>query len=58
VGYVCERFGIRKTIPPQSRRREYDLDYFGRYRGVAAHQNFRRDKWDVGPAFDWDRLGL
>lgn len=55
---LCERFGIRKTIPPRTRREECDLDYFRSYMGVAAHQNFRKDKWDVGPAFDWNRLGL
>lgn len=56
--YLCERFGIRKTIPPLARRTECHLDHFRSYQGVAAHQNFRSDKWDVGPAFDWGRLGL
>ncbi|MEO0581720.1 MAG: N-acetylmuramoyl-L-alanine amidase [Bacteroidota bacterium] len=27
------------------------------YRGVCSHVNFRGvGKWDIGPAFDWDRL--
>ncbi len=58
VHYLCERFGIRKAVPPSSRRMECDLGYFSGYKGLAAHQNFRSDKWDVGPAFNWDRLGL
>ena len=58
VAYVCDRFGIPKTIPPRSRREECDLAYFGTRKGVVTHQNFRRDKWDVGPAFDWERLGF
>jgi len=28
------------------------------YTGVSSHANFRQDKWDIGPAFPWDRLGL
>lgn len=57
VAYVCERFGIPKTIPPRSRREECDLSYFGTRKGIVTHQNFRKDKWDIGPAFDWERLG-
>jgi N-acetyl-anhydromuramyl-L-alanine amidase AmpD len=26
--------------------------------GVYAHSDFRKDKWDVGPAFDWKRAGI
>lgn len=26
------------------------------YKGIAAHSNFRSDKWDIGPAFDWHKL--
>ena len=56
VSHLCDRFGILKTIPPASRRGQCDRTYFKNYKGVASHQNFRKDKWDVGPAFDWDRL--
>ena len=55
---VCERFGIPKTIPPRSRREACDTSYYGARKGIVAHQNFRTDKWDVGPAFDWERLGF
>jgi N-acetyl-anhydromuramyl-L-alanine amidase AmpD len=58
VVYLCDRFGIKKTLPPSARRPESDSSYFRSYTGVAAHQNFRADKWDVGPAFDWNKLGL
>jgi hypothetical protein len=37
---------------------EFDLAHYAGFQGIAAHHNFRKDKWDVGPAFDWDRLGL
>ena len=58
VGYVSEFFGIQRVIPSQSRWQEYDLAYFSKYRGVSAHQKFRRDKWDVSPALNWDHLRL
>ena len=58
VHHLCERFHIPKTVPSTSRREECDLSFFGSYQGVATHQNFRQDKWDIGPAFDWNRLGL
>jgi N-acetyl-anhydromuramyl-L-alanine amidase AmpD len=58
VRWLCERFGINKTIPPAARRMEFDAGYFAGYQGVAAHHNFRNDKWDTGPAFDWGRLGF
>jgi N-acetyl-anhydromuramyl-L-alanine amidase AmpD len=58
VSHLCDRFGIKKIIPPANRRSEYDLSYFRTFKGIAAHQNFRADKWDVGPAFDWNKLGL
>ena len=58
VYYLCERFEIPKAIPPSDRLQECDDTYFDNFRGVASHQNFREDKWDVGPAFDWQRLGF
>lgn len=58
VGQLCDTFGIERRIPGRRRRTECDLTTFAGYRGIAAHQNFRTDKWDVGPAFDWERLGV
>jgi len=28
------------------------------FKGICSHQNFRTDKADVGPAFDWDALKI
>ncbi len=58
VSHLCDRFGIPKTIPLASRRGQCDRAYFKNYKGIVSHQNFRKDKWDVGPAFDWDRLAV
>jgi len=58
VSYLRERFEIPGKLPAASKRVAYDRAYFSKFQGVAAHHNFRKDKWDVGPAFDWERLGI
>jgi len=56
VDHLCAAFSIPKTLPPAAKRTECDLGFFGKYAGIASHQNFRKDKFDVGPAFDWSAL--
>ena len=58
VREVCDKFSIPRELPVQGRRFECDVPTFASYKGVCSHANFRRDKWDIGPAFPWDRLGL
>jgi len=58
VQALCEQFSIDRTLPPSSTRFEFDPTRFATFQGVCTHANFRRDKWDIGPAFAWDRLGL
>lgn len=58
VAQLCHQFGIPKRLPPDNKRFEFDLGLFKDYAGVATHSNFRMDKWDIGPAFDWPALGL
>jgi N-acetyl-anhydromuramyl-L-alanine amidase AmpD len=58
VQHLCERFSIPATLPSLAHRFECDLPRFTRFAGVCSHANFRPDKWDIGPAFPWDRLGL
>jgi N-acetyl-anhydromuramyl-L-alanine amidase AmpD len=58
VRWLCETFSIRRALPVGDRRLACDPAAFASYTGVATHVNFRNDKWDVGPAFPWDRLGL
>jgi|GEM_PF-1071038 len=58
VRLLCEQFSIPREASDAARRGDYDLAGFGNYKGVASHSNFRRDKWDVGPAFNWDCLGF
>jgi N-acetyl-anhydromuramyl-L-alanine amidase AmpD len=56
VGYLQDRFSIAKELPPLARRDEFDDTFFASFRGVATHANFRKDKFDIGPAFSWDGL--
>lgn len=56
VVWLCQRFSIPRLLPHVSQRDVCDPDKFCRFRGIAAHQNFRPDKLDVGPAWNWDSL--
>ena len=58
VRYLCDRFSIVPTLPSGPRRFDCDPGAFASYTGVCTHANFRADKWDIGPAFPWDRLSL
>jgi N-acetyl-anhydromuramyl-L-alanine amidase AmpD len=58
VRQLCEQFAIAATLPALARRFTCDVPAFSTYRGVCSHANFREDKWDIGPAFPWDRLAL
>ena len=54
---LCERFGIPKAVPPAGMRgTAAPAGFFRTFQGVASHQNFRADKFDVGPAFPWESL--
>ncbi len=55
VKYLCERFDIPKDIP-EANLDACDLEWFSEYKGIASHQNFREDKFDIGPAFNWKRF--
>lgn len=58
VAQLCAQFGIPKRLPPAEKQFQCDLGFFGSYTGIATHSNFRMDKWDIGPAFDWPALGI
>jgi N-acetyl-anhydromuramyl-L-alanine amidase AmpD len=58
VHAICERFDIPRTLPPKKKLAEFDPVFFGNFQGIASHQNFRADKSDIGPAWNWDSLGI
>ncbi|MBE0659710.1 MAG: N-acetylmuramoyl-L-alanine amidase [Bryobacteraceae bacterium] len=54
-----ERFAIPKRLPSMAKRTVAEPGgYFKTFAGIASHQNFRADKFDVGPAFPWERITL
>jgi N-acetyl-anhydromuramyl-L-alanine amidase AmpD len=56
VRHLCQRFDIPLQWTSAAELGEYCLPAMYGYRGIATHTNFRTDKWDVGPAFDWAHL--
>jgi N-acetyl-anhydromuramyl-L-alanine amidase AmpD len=58
VRHLAERFSIPAVVAGSSRRSEFDPAFFSGFQGIATHSNFRLDKWDIGPAYDWETLGL
>ena len=56
VDYIAQTFGITKTLPPVEKRGDFDMAFYGHWTGIASHQNFRPDKFDIGPAWDWSLL--
>jgi N-acetyl-anhydromuramyl-L-alanine amidase AmpD len=53
--YLTARFNIPRRFLPLASRYETRTD-IPAFRGIASHVNFRPDKFDIGPAFDWDRV--
>lgn len=50
--YITGRFDIPRRFLREDLRYDlrYDVPYFY---GIVSHVNFRQDKYDIGPAFDW-----
>ena len=54
--YVTARYEIPRKFLPVSKRYATHANS-AHFKGIVSHVNFRsRDKWDIGPAFDWDRV--
>ena len=56
VDHLCAAFSIPKVVAPAAQRTAFDMSFFDTFKGIATHQNFRKDKADIGPAFPLDRL--
>ncbi len=58
LDYLCAKFDIPPTIlPPESRYEVFGAADKDGYTGIASHVNYvASGKWDLGPAFPWDRL--
>lgn len=56
VRFLAAKYDIPLTFIEPERRYEV-MDDIANFRGVTSHVNYRpTGKWDIGPAFDWDRL--
>ena len=51
VDHLCQAFSIPKALAPAAQQPEFDMTFFNTFKGIATHQNFRKDKADIGPAF-------
>jgi N-acetylmuramoyl-L-alanine amidase len=54
--YVTDTYAIPRVFLSETER--YDvLETVASFRGITSHVNYRRTgKWDIGPAFDWERV--
>lgn len=54
--FLLVRYEIPATFLEPERRFEA-LDDIASFSGITSHVNYRPDgKWDIGPAFDWERV--
>jgi N-acetylmuramoyl-L-alanine amidase len=54
--YLTDTYAIPRVFLSGTER--YDvLETVDSFRGITSHVNYRRtEKWDIGPAFDWQRV--
>lgn len=52
--YLCDRFHIEKRFLHAGLRDAYCPERAMQHHGILGHQNYRSDKLDPGPAFDWE----
>ncbi len=57
--FLTTRYNIpRNLLPTEKRFKTFSSSTeAGDFKGICSHINFRpTGKWDIGPAFDWDRV--
>lgn len=57
IAYLTAKFNIPKQLLPSGQRDKIVND-IGNFYGICTHANFRDDKFDIGPAFDWSKLNI
>lgn len=53
VKELCKEFKIPAICPPTDKRGICAPEWVSAWRGICDHTNFRADKFDMGPAWDW-----
>jgi len=54
VNFLCNKWNIPRKVPKD--KMSYQLPAIGSFKGIAAHQMFRQDKYDMGVAWPWDKM--
>jgi LysM repeat protein len=54
IKFLKTKYDIKTDIPTD--KTKTDVDIFSYFKGILTHQNFRKDKYDMGPAFNWDKF--
>ena len=56
--YLTAEYGIPPAFLPEDQRYEVlEPSIIDAFQGITTHVNYRPSgKWDIGPAFEWDRL--
>lgn len=53
--YLTGKYHIPRQFLPEDSRYEMRPD-IAEFYGITSHVNFRADKFDIGPAFNWERV--
>lgn len=57
IEYVCKEHNIPKKLVEDKYNIFPNPTAAKQFRGICTHINFRNSgKWDIGPAFDWDKV--
>ncbi|WP_046755885.1 N-acetylmuramoyl-L-alanine amidase [Kordia jejudonensis] len=56
--YLTAQYDIPRTFLPENKRyNTLPIDELFDFKGITSHVNYRPSgKWDIGPAFDWERV--
>lgn len=54
--YLTATYQIPRQFVAEDSRFETTSGGSSNFKGICSHVNFRTDKYDIGPAFDWDRV--
>lgn len=57
TGNILDQFDIPRAFLVPEKRLELALPEVKNFSGITTHSNWRSDKFDIGPAFDWKIIG-
>lgn len=55
--FLTKKYNIPYAFLPSNKRFNlFSSAEAEAFNGICSHVNFRADKWDIGPAFDWSKI--